>query len=134
MCVCAKSSENFCVALVVPVRAALLQFAQEVLGKTGFTVEQLSQDQSVLDAVAKALLNFGLTKGLQKFEIPKKFAIVHDEWTPESNLVTAAMKLRRKPVEEKYAKEIRDLYAQLNNNNTSDLGNSRQKGAKISPI
>jgi len=129
MCVCARPTENYCVAIVVPSRPALLKHAQEAANKTGFTAEQLSADQSVLDSLAKAMMTFGLDKGLQKFEVPRKFALVLDEWTPDTGLVTAAMKLRRKPVEEKYADRINSLYDQLNNNNNSSNNSSNNENS-----
>jgi long-chain acyl-CoA synthetase len=33
-----------------------------------------------------------------------------DEWTPESGLVTAAFKIRRREVVEKYRREIEEMY------------------------
>lgn len=132
VCVCARSTESFCVAIIVPSKSGFVDFSHEVCHKSGFTAEQLASDQSVLDGVAKSMLSFGVSKGLEKFEIPRKFAVVFDDWTPDSGLVTAAMKLRRKPVEEKYAPEIQRLYNQLNNNN-SDRSAVKFKDGKVSP-
>jgi len=33
---------------------------------------------------------------LQKFEIPSAVALIEEHWTPDSGLVTATMKLRRR--------------------------------------
>ena len=40
-------------------------------------------------------------KRLQNFEVPKNITLVSDviAWTPDTGLATAAMKLKRKPVE-----------------------------------
>jgi len=114
ICVCGRSSETFCVALIVPSKPALIQFAKEVLNKEGFSAKELTQDRSVCDAIADAMLAFGKTRGLEKFEIPRKIALVTDEWTPDSGHVTAAMKLRRKVVEDTYALEIDALYLSKN--------------------
>ena len=103
------------------------------MGKTGFTAEQLASDQSVLDALSTAMMSFGMGKGLEKFEVPRKFALTFDEWTPDSGLVTAAMKLRRKQVMDKYAESIGNLYAQLNNNQSALLRH-HGRGGKVSPI
>lgn len=124
MCVFARSTENFCIAVVVPAHQALLRYAEESISKTGFTAEQLSVDQAVLDAIAKTMMTFGLDRGLQRFEIPRKFALVLEEWTPDTGLVTAAMKLRRKPIEDKYADQINSLYDQLNKNNNNSNENN----------
>ena len=111
ICVCARPSESFCVALVVPSVTRLLQFAEESFNKTGFTADELAKDKCILDAIIRVVLTFGHSKGLEKFEVPKKMALVLDKWTPDSGLVTAAMKLRRKQVEEKYAEAINRLYS-----------------------
>ena len=33
-----------------------------------------------------------------------------DVWTPDSGLVTEAMKLKRSPIEKKFSKELEELY------------------------
>jgi len=129
VCVFAKSTESFAVAVIVPSKADLIEFCEEVCHKTGFTAEQLAEDESVLDGIAKSMLSYGVSKGLEKFEVPRQFAVVFDEWTPDSGLVTAAMKLRRKPVEDKYQDQINRLYERLNTNARSAL----RPHSKISP-
>lgn len=47
-----------------------------------------------------------------RFEIPSKILIVDDQWTPESDLVTAALKLKRKNIVDKYKDEIKKMYAE----------------------
>ena len=42
--------------------------------------------------------------------MPQRIAIVPDTWLPESGLVTDALKLKRKAIEQKYRREIRQLY------------------------
>jgi len=41
----------------------------------------------------------------------KKFTILPDEWAPGGDELTPTMKLKRKPIAEKYAAEIEALYA-----------------------
>ena len=48
---------------------------------------------------------------LSRVEQIKKFALLPDEWTPDSNEMTPTMKLKRKPVSERYADVIEQLYA-----------------------
>lgn len=50
---------------------------------------------------------------LEKFEIPKAIYLVPEIWTPESGLVTAAFKLRRKPIQQRYQDEIDQMYEKL---------------------
>jgi long-chain acyl-CoA synthetase len=48
---------------------------------------------------------------LARVEQIKKFAILPDVWEPGSDEVTPTMKLKRKPITQKYAQQIEALYA-----------------------
>lgn len=48
---------------------------------------------------------------LQKFEIPVAVKLVTDTWSPDTGLVTAAFKIKRKVIEEYYKDEISRMYA-----------------------
>ncbi|KAH7844274.1 hypothetical protein Vadar_026290 [Vaccinium darrowii] len=48
---------------------------------------------------------------LDKFEIPAKIKLMSDPWTPESGLVTAALKLKREQLKAKFKDELQKLYA-----------------------
>jgi long-chain acyl-CoA synthetase len=59
-----------------------------------------------------------VTRGLQaaneqlaRVEQIKKFKLLDDEWEAGGDELTPTMKLKRKPIHEKYAKEIEELYA-----------------------
>ena len=41
----------------------------------------------------------------------KKFTVLEAEWLPGGDELTPTMKLKRKPIHEKYAEEIEALYA-----------------------
>ena len=48
---------------------------------------------------------------LAGFEIPKKIGLVDDPWTPENDLLTAAMKLKRVPIVAKHKAQLDTLYS-----------------------
>lgn len=48
---------------------------------------------------------------LQKFEIPGAVKLCPEQWSPDMGLVTAAFKLKRKAVQERYQHEINRMYA-----------------------
>ncbi len=48
---------------------------------------------------------------LARVEQIKKFKLLDEEWQPGGDELTPTMKLKRKPIHEKYAKEIDELYA-----------------------
>jgi long-chain acyl-CoA synthetase len=52
-----------------------------------------------------------LNRGLARFEKLKKVIIVPDQFSAEDGTLTASLKLRRRVVEERYRKEIDELYA-----------------------
>ena len=62
---------------------------------------------------------------LQKFEIPRAVSLISEPWSPESGLITAAMKLKRKVIEATFSTEITDMY--LNNNNLGFVNNNIKK-------
>ena len=48
---------------------------------------------------------------LARVEQVKKFKLLDEEWQPGGDELTPTMKLKRKPIHEKYAREIDELYA-----------------------
>ena len=48
---------------------------------------------------------------MDKFEIPAKIKLLPDPWTPESGLVTAALKLKREQLKAEFKDELEKLYA-----------------------
>jgi long-chain acyl-CoA synthetase len=48
---------------------------------------------------------------LARVEQVKKFKLLEEEWQPGGDELTPTMKLKRKPIHEKYASEIEELYA-----------------------
>ena len=55
-------------------------------------------------------LQVGKDAKLQKFEIPEKIVLAPDPWTPESGLVTAALKIKREQVKAKFKDQLQQLY------------------------
>jgi long-chain acyl-CoA synthetase len=49
--------------------------------------------------------------GLANYESMKRVCVVAEEWSVEDGTLTPSMKLKRRVVEAKYAKEIGELYA-----------------------
>ena len=131
ICVVVRSDQSFATAIIVPDHNNLIRFSEDVVGKQGFSITQICQDDAVKASLCKRLLDFGLLNGLEKFEIPKKVWLCLDEWTPESGLVTAAMKLKRKEIGKRYAKEVHHMYT------SNDVVKNEMeflKSSKISPV
>lgn len=109
ICVYGDSYHTYIIALVVPNNRALKQLAKQ-LNKESLTHAEMCRDQEIIKEVTKALRDHGMNANLQKNEIPTKIMLVTEDWTPDSGLVTAALKLRRKNIQEKYQQEISKMY------------------------
>jgi long-chain acyl-CoA synthetase len=51
-----------------------------------------------------------LNQNRARFEKLKRVMLVPDEFSPENGLLTASMKLRRRVVEERYRRQIEEMY------------------------
>jgi len=112
ICVYADSFQSNTVAIMVPIQNAMMKFAQEI-GKSGLDYESLCKDNEVIQAVLKTLAMHGKKCSLEKFEMPTKITISPEIWTPESGLVTAAFKLKRKCIQALFQPEIEEMYSDL---------------------
>lgn len=74
------------------------------------TLEELCNPQ-MEKLVLVELQKHGAKCRLQKFEIPQALTLVPDIWTPDSGHVTAAFKLRRKVVQDRYKAAIDRMYS-----------------------
>jgi long-chain acyl-CoA synthetase len=60
-------------------------------------------------------------KNLARFEKLKRVLLVPDEFTADNGALTPTMKLRRRIIEDRYRKQIDDLYAQAEANSATKL-------------
>jgi len=110
ICVYGRSTESYVVALVVPNQEALARLGQKH-GKTDLSREALVADKNMTGYVLREIVNHAKAERLEKFEIPGAITLCEAEaWLPESGLVTAAFKLKRKPLEEFYKKDLERMY------------------------
>lgn len=100
---------NYCVAVVVPLRPALEQWAKEA-GINFGDFSQLCENRETISEVQGSLSKVAKDAKLQKFEIPERIMLAADPWTPESGLVTAALKIKREQVKAKFKNELQQLY------------------------
>lgn len=137
----ADPMNSYCVALVVPSHGALEKWAEEAgVKRSGFdelceSSDAVKEVQQSLTKVCKfnslsqfffyccsqlhslksvsKMVSFQAAKAakLEKFEIPAKIKLLPEPWTPESGLVTAALKIKREQVKAKFKDELSKLYA-----------------------
>ena len=109
VCIYGESSKSYTVALVCPDANALKGLAAK-FSKQDMSVEDLCRDKDVTGAVLRELVNHGKKHKLEKFEIPGAVSLCKEQWTPDSGLVTAAFKLKRKPIQEFYQADLDRMY------------------------
>ncbi|CAN6162522.1 unnamed protein product [Urochloa humidicola] len=100
---------NYCVALVVPAHQALEKWAQSS-GINYKDIEELCQNDQAIKEVQQSLSKAAKAARLEKFEIPAKILLLPEPWTPESGLVTAALKLKREQIKTKFKDDLNKLY------------------------
>jgi long-chain acyl-CoA synthetase len=72
--------------------------------------DELVNDPDVCKVVLDNLTVHGLKGGLEKFEAPLAITLIPEVWTPESGLITAAFKIKRKVIQATYQKAIDRMY------------------------
>jgi len=70
----------------------------------------LAEAGAIVDVVANGVQR--ANERLSRVEQIKRFRILEGEWEPGGDELTPTMKLKRRPIAEKYAEEIEALYAE----------------------
>jgi long-subunit acyl-CoA synthetase (AMP-forming) len=73
------------------------------------SLEQLAADERMVAAVQEGV--DAANSRLARVEQIKKFSIVRGDWLPGGDELTPTMKLKRRPISEKYAEDIEGMYA-----------------------
>ena len=95
------------VALIVVAMPAVTQYAED-LGISGST-EDILNEPRIRELFKEQLKHFG--KDFKGFEHPQNFALLSEEWGIDNGLLTPTLKLKREVVEEKFKKEIEELFS-----------------------
>ncbi|KFL61100.1 uncharacterized protein TERG_11955 [Trichophyton rubrum CBS 118892] len=109
ICVYAAQDQAKPVAIIVPAEPALLQLAKSN-GIQGDSIGTLVHDKKLNSIILRDMQNVGKSAGLRGFEIIEGVVLSDEEWTPQNGFVTAAQKLQRKKLVNKYQKDIDRAY------------------------
>ncbi|WOL04093.1 long chain acyl-CoA synthetase 9, chloroplastic [Canna indica] len=101
---------SYCVALVVAAQTALEDWASNK-GISYSDFSDLCRKEETVKEVQSSLLKAAKQARLDKFEIPARIKLIPEPWTPETGLVTAALKLKREVIRKAYADDLAKLYA-----------------------
>ncbi|KAJ4827255.1 Long chain acyl-CoA synthetase 8 [Turnera subulata] len=100
---------TFCVALIVPSHQVLEKWAREA-GINYQDFSELCNKAETVREVQRSLSEVAKAAKLDKFETPARIKLLPDPWTPESGLVTAALKIKREQLKSKFKDELQKLY------------------------
>ncbi len=78
-------------------------------GLRGTSLEALARDARVHQAIQEGVER--ANQKLARVEQIKRFTIIPGDWLPGGDELTPTMKLKRRPIAEKYAREIDQMYA-----------------------
>jgi len=109
VCIYGEATKSYCVALLVPDRKHLSTLAEK-FDKASLDFESQCTDKDLTGAVLRELVQHGKKHKLEKFEIPGAVTIVKEIWDPDTGLVTAAFKLKRRPLQDFYQMDINRMY------------------------
>ncbi|XP_057442694.1 long chain acyl-CoA synthetase 9, chloroplastic-like [Lotus japonicus] len=100
---------SYCVALVVVSQSTLEEWASNQ-GISYFDLSELCTKEETVKEVHASLVKEAKKARLEKFEIPAKIKLLSDPWSPESGLVTAALKIKRETIKKAFKEELSKLY------------------------
>jgi len=109
ICVVANSQRDLPAAIVVPNRKSLTAWAEQN-GVDHSDYDKLCANPKAMEAVKQSLHATATKERMKTFEKPSGVFLTSDEWSVESGLVTAAMKLKRNEVQQKYKEQINKLF------------------------
>jgi len=109
LCMCyGKLGADATVALICASEAQIRKYGKEM--NLQGTFDELCQMTDVIKEVSRSILEL-CKKKLAAFEVPKRIALITETWTPDNDMLTAAMKIKRPQVVEKHRAIIAALYA-----------------------
>jgi long-chain acyl-CoA synthetase len=100
--------EKFISALIVPNFDAVERWAEEEEIAIPEEPIAICEDQRIQEWVQEAVDD--VNKEFEKHEQIKKFELVPIEWTPENDLLTSSMKIKRRNVLERFSDRVERIY------------------------
>lgn len=132
MCVYGDSFQNHVIALVIPNPNAVKLLANR-LGRGDVDddkVRELYSDPEIVQEVLQAITAHAKKAGLHKSEIPQRIKLCIEDWTPDNGLLTAGLKIRRKPIKDFYIRDIEEMYGQPQETTLLDMNGNIIKSGK----
>lgn len=106
----ANSEMDQPVALMIPQFTSVSHWAKSAGISDPENKEALCENKQVIEYITKSLEEEGKKAELKTFERICAVKLLSDEWTVENGCLTAAQKLKRNIIADKYKKDIEQLY------------------------
>ncbi|KAG0246337.1 hypothetical protein B0O80DRAFT_481373 [Mortierella sp. GBAus27b] len=110
ICVYGDAMQSKPVAIIVVSEARVVELAKSK-GIESRDFAELCRNKDIVKAVLDACLMTGKRAGLKPAEMLQGVYLEHEEWTAQDGLMTAAQKLKRKEINQKYSEEIKAIYS-----------------------
>jgi len=95
------------VALIVVDEASLVDWAEE--REIAFDeVDELLEREEVRERYHQEIEEWG--EEVKSYELPRDFVLIADEFTPENEMLTPTLKLKRRVIMDEYGQQLGDLY------------------------
>lgn len=114
VCVVGNSLYKYLIAIVVPNPKIMEKFYRRLNAKAkNIDMGDMYNNIKLKQIFYRKLVTFCRQNGLRKYEIPKDIILVADEWSPDTGLVTASFKLKRKNIEQFYTERIQETFSSV---------------------
>lgn len=110
ICVFASIDQSRPIAIIVPAEPALIELAKSNNIPIPENPADLRDDPKIVALALKEVIAAGKKGGLGGIEIIQGLILVHEEWTPQTQFLTSAMKLKRRVIVDHYKKGIDRAY------------------------
>ncbi|MEF8875478.1 MAG: long-chain fatty acid--CoA ligase [Haloarculaceae archaeon] len=100
--------EKFVSALAVPNFEGVERWAERNEADLPSDRAAICEDERVQRWIAEEIIE--VNEEFSKHERIKEFRLVPDEWTPENDLLTPSLKLKRRNILARYDEEVREIY------------------------
>nr|CCC93509.1 unnamed protein product [Trypanosoma congolense IL3000] len=108
VCVLVNPNRSYIALLALTTEQLIMPFAKE--HKIVGTFPEILSNGDLRAKVTELFQSTGREAGKKSFEIPRHVELLADEWTPENGVLTAAMKLKRHVIDERYKTLIETLF------------------------
>ncbi|SDE75193.1 AMP-dependent synthetase/ligase [Halorientalis regularis] len=103
-------NQKFISALLVPNFEAIERWAEQEGIDLPEDRDDVCDDERVHEWVQEAVDE--VNEGFEKHETIKQFELVHVEWTPENDMLTSSMKLKRRNIRDHFFHKVEAIYGE----------------------